>query len=99
MDMLFHRYASPLVILDKMILTRRFSEFVNQFVTIRNEELEDQTKWEYWLHRVFDLSFSEFLEKAQERKVETTMTKAEAMNTVKESWGIVNGFNPNEETV
>lgn len=93
MDMVFHRYTSPMVIMDKMILTGRFTEFVNEFVKIRNEELEDQTKWEFWLHRVVDQSFKDFLEKTSEREAEI-ITEDIAKNTVKESWSILQGFVP-----
>lgn len=93
MDMVFHRYASPMVIMDKMILTGRFAEFVNEFVKIRNEELEDQTKWEFWLHKVFDQSFNDFLEKTSERKAEI-ITEDAAKDAVKESWSILQGFVP-----
>ena len=97
--MLFHRYASPMVILDKMILTRRFTEFVREFVLIKNEELEDQTRWEYWLHRVPDLSFSDFLERANGNKTESGMSNEKAAETVMESWGIIQGFDPSEQAV
>ena len=91
--MVFHRYASPMVMLDSMIKTRRFSEFVNEFIKIRNEETEDQTKWEYWLHRVVDMSFADFLEKSDNRKnAEISHDVLEA--TLKDSWGIINGFCP-----
>ena len=98
MDMMFHRYANPMIIMDKMILTGRFSNFVNEFIKIRNEEMEDQTKWEYWLHKVFDISFADFLEKTKEKAAEV-MTNEEAKKTVKESWGILQGFDPNTEAV
>lgn len=93
--MVFQRYASPMVILDKMILTGRFSEFVQEFVRIRNEELEDQTRWEFWLHKVFDMSFKEFLDKADRGSESKETLSDEVLEaTIKESMGIINGFCP-----
>lgn len=43
-----------------MITTGRFYDFVDTFVDTYNEEQEDKTLWEYWLHRVFDKSFEDF---------------------------------------
>lgn len=95
--MLFHRYASPMVILDKMIQTRRFSEFVQEFVKIKNEELEDQTNWELWLHRVYNLSFEDFLARAKTANVSSEknqMSNEILEATVRNSMGILDGFCP-----
>lgn len=54
MDLLFSRYASPFLLLDQMILTDRFSAFVSELLRIRNEEKDEQTLWEFFLHKVFD---------------------------------------------
>lgn len=84
-----------MVILDKMILMGRFSEFVQEFVRIRNEELEDQTRWEFWLHKVFDMSFKEFLDKADRgRESNETLSDEVLEATIKDSMGIINGFCP-----
>ena len=56
MDLLFHRYASPFLLLNGMIHTGYFPEFVDQFMKQQTEEQE----WEYYLHKVFDQSFNEF---------------------------------------
>lgn len=86
-----------MVILDKMIQTRRFSEFVQEFVKIKNEELEDQTNWELWLHRVYNLSFEDFL--AKTKQANETAKKEQVSNevleaTVKNSMGILDSFCP-----
>ena len=85
-----------MTILDKMILTGRLSEFVREFVTIRNEETDEQTKWEYWLHKVIDKSYKEFLEqteRAAERTSESA-SKEELEETVFASSSILNSFCP-----
>lgn len=91
--MLFRRYASPMVALDMMIRGRRLHEFVCEFVSIHNEELEDSTKWEFWLHKVFDQTFKEFLAStAEAANRETKPTDEELGATVKTSMEILNGF-------
>ena len=93
--MLFQRYASPMVILNKMIQARRLNEFIREFVKIKNQELEDQTRWEFWLHRVFDMTFKEFLSKTEQAaETEEVLPDEVLQATVLESMGIINGFCP-----
>ena len=71
-----------------MIDQKRLSEFVLEFVDLENEK----TLWELYLHKVFDKSFNEFknsIPKASVRPKENVET------TVKNSFNILNGFNPN----
>lgn len=93
MDMLFKRYANPMIILDKMIHSGRLTEFVREFIQIRNEELIDQTRWEYWLHRVFDMSFGDFIEHSTATASEE-ISDAKLTHTVNESLRIANSFCP-----
>ena len=84
-----------MVILDKMIQARRLTEFIREFVKIKNQELEDQTRWEYWLHRVFDMEFKEFLSKTEQAtETEEVLPDDVLQATVLESMGIINGFCP-----
>lgn len=91
--MLFQRYANPMIILDKMIRAGRFTEFVQEVMRIRNKEMLDKARWEFWLHRVFDLSFDEYLAKV-EGTSEEVLPEEVMEATVKESMGIINGFCP-----
>lgn len=91
--MVFQRYASPMVILDKMILTKRFTEFVNGFIEIKNKELIDQARWEFWLHKVFDMSFEDYLSKVDGKTETNEVLPDDVLEaTVKDSMGIINGF-------
>ena len=84
-----------MIILDKMILTGRFTEFVREFVKIKNEEMVDQTRWEFWLHKVFDMSFREFLAKSENETETNEVLPDEVLQaTVQESMGIINDFCP-----
>lgn len=84
-----------MVILDKMILTRRFTEFVHELLKIRDEEMLDQARWEVWLHRIFDMPFDEYLSKLNDgAAAEKIPQDAELEATVRDSMGIINGFCP-----
>ena len=56
MDLVFHRYANPFLLLNGMIQTGSLSGFIDVFMKQQTEEQE----WEYYLHKVFDKSFNEF---------------------------------------
>lgn len=49
-----------------MIRTERLSEFISEVVIMRNEEVEDQTLWECWLHKDFEQSFANYRESAKQ---------------------------------
>ena len=98
MDMLFKRYPDPMLFLGQMIKGKRLTEFVNEFIKIRNEELENQTQWEFWLHKVFDMTYQEFLSKIDGRtrrhNNEETPSEQELEAIVNASWGTLNSFCP-----
>jgi hypothetical protein len=84
-----------MVLLDGMIRTRRLTEFIQETMKIRNEELIDKTRWEFWLHKVFDMSFDDYLSRLGGNKETEEVLPAEALEaTVKDSIGILKGFCP-----
>ena len=94
MDLLFKRYASPFIFLDGMILTIRFNEFVENFVTTINEENEEQATWEFYLNKVHEGSYAEFMEEMKTDKANQAMTANSIESTIQESLNILNSFNP-----
>ena len=56
MDLLFKRYASPFVLLDGLIITNSLNSFVDDLFDFVKEDNE----WEFFLHKVYDKSWSEF---------------------------------------
>ena len=61
MDLLFTRYASPFCLIDGLILTNSLNNFVNEFFNIINEERKEKSQWEFFLHKVYDKSWNEFV--------------------------------------
>lgn len=90
--MLFKRYANPMILVDSMIKAHRFNEFVCEFIDITNEELEDHTLWEFWLHKVFDQGYKDFYDQSKTKRVEKIPPKSTLEATVKESAEMLNGF-------
>ena len=96
--MLFSKYANPYFLLDRMISSGRFFEFVMEFIDLENERKE----YEYWLHKVWDKSFEEFKraiepkEEINENDIETTITDAK---TILSSFVPASGEGVNDGTI
>ena len=61
MDLLFKRYASPYTIIEETMKCGRFSEFTIEFLKMHNEEIENETMWDWYLHHTFlDKTFEDF---------------------------------------
>lgn len=96
MDLLYQRYASPFSFMDGMISTGRFTEFVEDFVKMVSKEKEDKLDWEYFLHKVYDMSFNEFKEEIKTNKENQEMSEQTIETTVKNSLDILKNFKPAE---
>lgn len=94
MDQLFKRYADPFPFMDGMIQTGRFSEFVRQFLEMINSEREEQTAWEFWLHKVWEGSFTDFRAEIENDKKNRQMSEKTMETTIKDSMNILKNFNP-----
>ena len=90
-DLLYKRYSNPMTLLSQMLRTGQLSEFINSIVKISNDENLDKVKWEYWLHRIFDKGWDEYLAETEEQP-EATVGNLEA--TVKTSYNMLANFKP-----
>ena len=88
MDLLFVRYASPFVLLDGLILTNSLKNFVDDFFDFVNEDRE----WEFFLHKVYDKSWSEF---SNEMKQSENQKPVDLGATIVKSKNMLNNFTPN----
>lgn len=92
MDLLFKRYASPFLLVDQMLLTGQFSEFVTE---IFDYDTDDRL-WNIFLHKVdSQTSFNDWkasIGLGQNSNIE--MTKNEIETTINDSFDILNGFEP-----
>lgn len=87
MDLLFHRYASPFLLLDQVITYDNLSDFVTTIWNANDEEMQ----WQYFLAKIFDKSFAEFKESLVPQQ---PVSKQELETTIKESMDMMNTFIP-----
>ena len=87
MDLLFVRYASPFILLDGLILTNSLKNFVDDFFDFINEDRE----WEFFLHKVYDKSWSEF---SNEMKQSENQKPVDLGATLMKSKNMLNNFTP-----
>ncbi len=92
MDLLSKRYASPFLLLEEYIEAGCFTEFVESLIDIVNEETENETLWDLYLHKVYDKTYSEFL-KAVKSKPEEEQS-VDFGTVINESMNILDGFVP-----
>ena len=93
MDLLFKRYASPFSLIDGYIQTSRLCEFVHAFI----EQKSEDDRWEYFLHKVWDKTYSEFCEALQTYQELKAMSDDDIEATIKKSMNILGNFNPEQE--
>lgn len=89
MDRLFVRYADPFSFINGMIRTGRFDWFVTSFMRTTNEEKEEETSWQYFLHKVFDGSYSDFRNRLKVRKDNQNLSERTIETTIIESMNIL----------
>lgn len=87
MDLLFHRYASPFLLLDQLIPRSGLSEFVSTVWRLKEEEMQ----WQYFLAKVFDKSFEDF---KSAMKPQQGMSQKEIETTIKDSISMMDTFIP-----
>lgn len=93
MDLLFKRYADPFSLLDGYIQTSRFCEFIHTF----SEQKKEDDRWEFYLHKVWAKTYSEFCEILQTTQDQQKMSNDDIETTVKKSMNILGNFKPDQK--
>ena len=94
MDLIFKRYSSPFCLLDNLIATASLRNFIDDFRKFIDEEKQEESNWQFFLHRVFDKSWKDFCEEI------ASIDKAEKIDlgaTIKKSKNMLNNFTPEGE--
>lgn len=103
MDLLSKRYANPCFLLNGMIQTGRLEEFVTDVLDMVNQEQEEQTMWDYYLHRalMYEGSFNDFVTEtrasAKTTRDNATMSERNLETTIQRSMDILKRFNHEQE--
>ncbi len=94
MDLLFQRYASPFLLIDGFVRVGHFEKFVFEFVETVRKEREEKANWEFFLHKVFDKSYRDFIDDMETDRATAEMTETEKETAVLNSLKILGDFNP-----
>ena len=92
MDLLFVRYASPFVLLDGLIITNSLNSFVDDFFDFVIEERKEKSEWEFFLHKVYDQSWSDFVKEIEQSENQKPIDLGA---TIVKSKNMLNNFTPN----
>jgi hypothetical protein len=100
MDLLFHEYASPFLLLDGVIASGRFMEFIDTFEKQRNE----RSRWEFYIHKLppwDDTTWEDFNNNLdaqnQPNQTDVNMTEEQLETTIKDSYNTLKDFEISEE--
>ena len=96
MDLLFKRYASPFVLLDNLLLTNSLDNFIVDLFDIINREREEQTQWEFFLHKIYDESWNDFCNRIKSEEQSKTVDLGATLT--KSSEMLIN-FTPDNEVM
>ena len=94
MDRLFARYADPFSFINGMILSGRFHEFVVSFWNNTQKEINEEKSWEFYLHRVMEGSFEDFMNEQKTDAENRNMPERAIETTMKHTNDILKKFNP-----
>ena len=89
MDLLFKRYASPFILLDRLIQTKSLNDYIVELYQI----IEDEKLWDYFLHKVYDKSWGDFLDEIKPKPIKKINLGA----TIMKSKNILKNFTPESE--
>jgi len=77
------------MLLNQMLQAGKMCEFIVEINDITAEEKH----WDFYLHKVFDKSFADYLKEVEEPKMPETADMKQVETTVKNSMNILENFN------
>jgi hypothetical protein len=99
LDSLFKDYGNPTILLDGVISSCQFCEWLDA----QYENKEEQTMWEYYIHKLGawdERSFDEFrqgVRTGRPAKEQVIPTKEQTSATIKKSYDLVKHFEISQE--
>lgn len=97
MDLLSQRYANPYMVMDDFIRLGQFHEFTVDILTTIAEEKIHNARWEYYIHKVWNMSFDEYIAECkskQDKEKNNDMSVQDISNIVSDSMNMLKGFKP-----
>ena len=96
MDLLSQRYANPYLILDDVIRLGQLHEFTLETMRTIAQDNIQKSRWEYYLHKVWDMSFEDYVAACEKKEPEEkTISKEEAIRIIQASNSILEDFTLN----
>lgn len=89
-----------MTICSGMISCRRFHDFVKsvgRWTVQEQEEKEEETLLQIWLHKVYDKSYSEFKQSLGMSEKTAAPSKEEQAEIVRQSHAMLDGFRPSAD--
>lgn len=99
MDLLFREYASPFSLIDVVIASGRFTEWIDQFL----EGHKEKVQWEHWLHKIFEQTWTDYLEESKNQEeihknlMSASWDKSDIETTIKDSYNMMHNFIPEQK--
>ena len=93
MDLLFNEYASPFLLLDRIIPCGRLCDFIETF----SEKHKERQRWEYYIHKLppwDDTTWEEFNRILDMQDEPQVMKEEQLETTINNSFGILEDFDP-----
>lgn len=75
------------------IQTARLCEFIHAFI----EQKQEDDRWEFYIHKVWDKSYSEFCDSLHTSQDMQEMSVDDIETTIQKSMDILGNFNPDKE--
>lgn len=94
--MLYQRYGNPICLLQQMLRTGQFYDFISELISIKNEQETDKMRWECWLHKIYDMSYEDFLWTCKPPQT-SGANRNDIEATVKSNFEMMENFHPELE--
>lgn len=81
-----------MMLLEQMVEAGRLAEFIDEVGAIMYEEKLHDMRWDFWLHKVFDMSFDDYVQSVKSAAQPETSGNLEA--TIKGNFEMMENFHP-----
>lgn len=82
------------MLLQQMMDAGRLTEFIDEVGVIVHEEKVHDMRWDFWLHRVFDMDFDEYVQLCIDSTKQQTSEGGNLEATIKENYEMMENFHP-----
>ena len=84
-----------MMLLEQMLQAGRLAEFIDELGQLMWQEKADKQRWDFWLHRVFDMTFDEYVQLCEDSMQQNESSeKNDIEATVKHSYEMMENFHP-----